>query len=309
MSSQPVNSNINTPSYQAKNIASSVSDELVIKKKHLLMGIDQSDSMRYYLSELTEHLNIMLGHLREQFYQSEVTVTVYGFSNPDQFEIIQPMISLKDFSIVPNLQIKGGTGLYSTIIRVDKMIQLPEYQDGNIIHILLTDGDDTTSNPDDSKEKVTEILQGYLNTLQSSERWISFIFAGANQDAIRTVSEFKLPETSALTFQVGYFKGCFDAIGNMLERVVSGEDSTPSIQTDDRQLSCPVDEDFDSPCFITRRQSAPSNYQNMLSITSCGPTNDHIQSEYNYNDYNVQSYVPNDYFQSEYDDSVPSYVP
>ena len=284
--------------------AASISSTVIVKGKkiHIVITVDISGSMSGVLQQLLDAINDVLGHLKEQFSDQEVTITVVTFSNSVQ--VVLPQTNLKDFSLIQPLHADGGTALNDAIMFGAQMIKAPEYA-GQTIFITVTDGDENASNKQNSDQVISTILQGYLETLSNPESAVTFILAGANQDTIRKVATFGLPPTSALNFNIGYVQGCASALGNMLGRVASGQDSTPSVQYDDRLMSCPMnyDQGESSPCVLPSHDS-----QWVMARTNSGPS-DYMPSEY---DDSTPSYQPgpSDQMPSEYDDdSTPSCHP
>jgi hypothetical protein len=273
------------------------------KKIHIVITVDISGSMSRVLQQLLDAINDVLGHLKEQFGDQEVTITVVTFSNSVQ--VVLPQTNLKDFSLIQPLHADGGTALNDAIMFVDQMIQAPEYK-GQRILFTVTDGDENASNKEHTDVVISKILRGYLETLSNPESAVTFILAGANQDTVRKAATFGLPPTSALNFNIGYVQGCASALGNMLGRVASGQDSTPSVQHDDRLMSCPIDYDQcdSSPCVLPSHDS-----QWVMARTHSGPS-DYMPSEYNDDSTPSRHQGPSDYMPSEYgENSPPSYHP
>ena len=284
--------------------AASISSTVIVKGKkiHIVITVDISGSMSRVLQQLLDAINDVLGHLKEQFSDQEVTITVVTFSNSVQ--VVLPQTNLKDFSLIQPSACNGGTALNDTIVFNDQMIKVPEYA-GQKILITVTDGDENASNKQNSDQVISKILLGYLETLSNPESAVTFILAGAYGNTIRKVATWGLPDTSALDFDIRYVQGCASALGNILGRVASGADSTPSVQYDDRVMSCPMDYDQgeSSPCVLPSHDS-----QWVMARTNSGPS-DYMPSEY---DDSTPSYQPgpSDQMPSEYDDdSTPSCHP
>jgi len=280
----------------AASISSTVSG--VQNPIHIVLSQDNSGSMSGTLPQMQSEITNVLGHLKEQFGNREVTITVVAFSN--NVQVVLPQTNLKDFSFIQPLHADGGTALNDSIVFVDQMIKAPEYA-GQKILITLTDGEENASQKENTNERISTILKGYLETISNPESAVTFILAGANQDTIRKVATWGLPPTSALNFNIGYVQGCASGLGNMLGRVASGQDSTPSVQDDDRVMSCPAES---SPCVLPSHDS-----QWVMARTHSGPS-DYMPSEY-YDD-STPSYHPgpSDQMPSEYnDDSTPSCHP
>ena len=211
-----------------------------------IFTLDLSHSMTGTLPPLIEQLNTFFGKKKEQFANQDVYATICVFADPQHIAVIQPRVKLSEISRIPCLNTLGNTALNSAIMFVDDLItKNHEYQNGQVTHILLTDGQENTSLKEHTKEVVSEVLQGYLKSKDTDPKTAkTLIFAGANQDAIATAKSYGLTEEYALTFNLSYTQGCINALDNMITRHASGTDTTPSVSAVDRQLSCPVANDY-----------------------------------------------------------------
>jgi hypothetical protein len=320
--------NSNFTSTSAANAASITSGMSGVKcRTHIVIVKDTSSSMTSTIKKLTDSTNDVLGHLKEQFEGQEVTITVVTFAS--NVKVALPQTDLKNFDLIPPLSADGQTALNDAIVFVDKMIHTPSYEGRRII-LTITDGDENASNPENSNDVISKIVQGYLETLSKPESSVTFIICGANQHTISKADSLGLPPTSALDFKISYVEGCANALGNMLGRVASGQDDTPSVKWDDRVKSCPSDDYYqvsDTHCGLKRTArtfSGPSDYVPSVYVDSTS-TDDYNEGDespcvltrtataQSYDSQYVMTRThsgPSDYMPSEYeDDSTPSYYP
>jgi hypothetical protein len=233
---------------------------------HIIIVVDISGSMFGRLGNLLKSLTDVIGQLKENFHGREVTITFVSFESTVQ--VIVPQTALCDFQSVPQLRADGNTALHDAIVFVDHLMRSSTYE-GQKIVIVITDGEENASAPENSRELVSQLLQGYLASQADPASSVSFILAGAYGIATRVVETYGLSSTSALNFDISYVQGCTQALGNMLDRVASGQDSLPSISAEDRLTSMPSD-DYDH-C-QARTSSGP--YQFTMVRADSGPAFD-----------------------------------
>lgn len=267
---------------------------------HITIVADRSGSMLGSLENLLKSLTDVIGQLKEKFQGREVTITFVSFASTVQ--VVVPQTALCDFLSVPQLRADGNTALHDAIVFVHHLMRSSTYQGQNIV-IVITDGEENASDPKNSHEIVSQLLQGYLASQADPASSVSFILAGAYGIATRVVEDYGLPSTSALNFDISYLEGCTQALRNMLDRVASGQDSLPSISAEDRLTSMPSD-DYDH-C-LARTSSGPHDFT-MVQADS-GPAFDDDSCptplpqshpiEYNRNPMNPHypaDYVPSDW--------------
>ena len=105
--------------------------------------------------------------------------------------------------------------------------------DGSVIILIMTDGDENAS------KKYTKTQINKLITKKKLLGW-NFIFMGANQDAIRTASEFSIQKESSLTFNANNVKDAFRSASHAIGRSQNGGDLcfTPVERTKSHPTSC-----------------------------------------------------------------------
>jgi len=279
--------------------AASITNNLSVQGRvHIIIVVDTSGSMLGHLYHLLKSMTDVIGQLKEKFEGREVTITFISFASSVQ--VVVPQTALCDFESVPKLRADGNTALHDAIVFVDGLIK--DY-DGQKIVITITDGEENASAPENSHERVSLLLQGYLASQADPASSVSFILAGAYGIATRVVRTYGLPQTSALNFDLSHVQGCTQALGNMLDRVASGQDRLPSISAEDRLMSMPSD-DYDDclartssgPHFTMVRadsgpafddDSCPTPFPQSHPIDySRNPVNPHYPSDYQASDWN-----------------------
>ena len=191
---------------------------------------DKSGSMASTLRPLTRSLSgTMLGLKPILPTGSQFSYSTFNNDLTQHFQC-QPC---DEFTMLPESVANGGTALWDCMMTVLKNLAKIEFE-GKKILIVLTDGHDENSTPG-----ALEKLKALLKDLVSDQ--FGVLFMGANQDAIVTARLLGLPEECALTFSVDHPQEATRAFGDIMERCISGQDSTPSVRQTDRVTSMPSD--------------------------------------------------------------------
>ena len=178
-----------------------------------------------------------------------------------------------EFTRLPESVANGGTALWDCMMAVLKNLAKIEFK-GKKILIVLTDGHDENSTPG-----ALEKLKALLKDLVSDQ--FGVLFMGANQDAIVTARLLGLPEECALTFSVDHPQEATRAFGDIMERCISGQDSTPSVRQTDRVTSMPSEclpSDVNGPMFRADSQPASRFVDMNDELTPTPAPSDHASS-------------------------------
>jgi Mg-chelatase subunit ChlD len=191
--------------------------------------LDCSGSMSPYVERTISGFN--------EFVQSSAKDSVLSlilFS--DTVQVISENIKISDVEPLTASSYKplGSTALLDGIGHAIELAEKFESKswadDGTVIILIMTDG------MENSSKKYTKTQINKLITKKKLLDW-NFIFMGANQDAIRTASEFNIHEDSSLTFDTNNVKDAFRSASHAIDRSQNGGDLrfTPV----ERNRSCP----------------------------------------------------------------------
>ena len=103
----------------------------------------------------------------------------------------------------------------------------------NITIAIITDGEDNAS-VTYTKQMIHRLIEE-----KKSLGW-TFVFMGANQDAIQVANELNINSNSALTFNAACVKNAFECLSNAVNRFRSGENNGIEFSADERRFSCTI---------------------------------------------------------------------
>ena len=87
----------------------------------------------------------------------------------------------------------------------------------SVMVVILTDGQENSSRT---------YTKAHVNDLIAAKADWTFVFLGANQDAISEARNIGIPECSAMTFDQGNTTQAFDGLSDAVGRQISGESAT-----------------------------------------------------------------------------------
>jgi len=142
-----------------------------------------------------------------------VKVQFTGAKFSDTFNIFSKNIKGEDVNITPDMiQPNGTTALIPSFARMirytEETISKMEFAPGNVVFILLSDGDQTTDtliNGDETDIPYTDInggkerLKKLITKHQNEDNW-KFFFLGCNFDAVTTGAKFGINENTCLNY-------------------------------------------------------------------------------------------------------------
>jgi hypothetical protein len=155
----------------------------------------------------------------------------------DTVKVVSENIKISDVKplTVSSYRPHGSTalldGIGHAIELADKFESKSWADDGSIIILIMTDGDENASK-NYTKNQINKLI-----TKKKLLGW-NFIFMGANQDAIRTASEFNIQEDSSLTFDANNVTDAFRSASHAISRSQNGGDI--SFTQIERNRSCPA---------------------------------------------------------------------
>jgi uncharacterized protein YegL len=112
----------------------------------------------------------------------------------------------------------GQTALLDAIGVTIKTAEQRVVEGRSVTVVILTDGQENSSRVY-TKAHVNDLIAA------KSDSW-TFVFLGANQDAISEARTIGIPECSAMTFDQGNTTQAFDGLSNAVGRQISGESAT-----------------------------------------------------------------------------------
>ena len=229
-------------------------DRQKVEPTNIIFAFDVSGSMVDLLSKLVHSFNTEILATHKKTFANAVDidgivpenelclVSMITFSGCNKINVLYKDIPIVEMDEIKNGQLvaDGLTALRTTIVFIDDMRKTLKYPNRKTMIFILTDGEDTDSNREDSCKKISEIFERYERTkIEDPKHCISATLVGSNQDAVLTGGSMGLTRTNALTFNNDNIGDAMSSIGRMVSRVVSGDECSPSINEDDRIRSCP----------------------------------------------------------------------
>lgn len=171
---------------------------------HLVLVIDRSGSMYSVKDRMDEAIN---GVIQEQkLEKGECTISIYQFDSDGTWD--KPTLRLDEvchgipIAEAPQFNIKpsGGTPLIDATCKViddtgSYLASIPErWRPGRVIFVIVTDGNENTS-----VENTKEGLNKRIERQRDTYKW-TFMFLGANQDAIAEAQKYGIKQDFALTY-------------------------------------------------------------------------------------------------------------
>lgn len=167
-------------------------------KTEIICILDRSGSMGSMLNETIEGFNSFIDE--QKAVKGKARVTLVQFDN--KYEVIYSGIKLKDVPVLDTNTFKprGMTALLDAIgktLTEQKERIINEKWADKVIVVILTDGHENASQEfkTDTVKKLTKDAQ--------DEGW-SFVYLGANQDAIVAAQNFGIDTKSTLNMVSGY---------------------------------------------------------------------------------------------------------
>ena len=160
----------------------------------LLFIIDESGSMGFIARDMEGGIASLLEE--QSKLPGKLTVDVAYFDTNFRYPVSLADPEDVTVSIIP----KGGTALHDAIVRASgqfgqTLAELPEEErPGTVIAVIVTDGEENSS-----RESTKDDVKALITEQQDTFNW-SFIFLGANQDAVLTGQSFGLRSGASMTY-------------------------------------------------------------------------------------------------------------
>jgi hypothetical protein len=114
---------------------------------------------------------------------------------------------------------QGQTALLDAIGKTIKHAEKVNNENHKTV-VILTDGEENFSSSF-TKAHVNDLI----NIKKETGKW-TFVFLGANQDAIKEAGKLGIPECSAMTFDQQHTQETFEGLSRAVSRQVTGESQT-----------------------------------------------------------------------------------
>lgn len=170
---------------------------------HITMVIDRSGSMQEIKKATEESINGFVNQQKEVAGTATLAVLKFDFEfdwgfNKDQKDFkMEPLDKIKESFV---LKPRGSTALLDAIGRAivqtgEALAEMKEDdRPDSVIFVIVTDGEENASR----EFSVTKIKK-MIEEQTQKYNW-TFLFLGANQDAILTANEFGIGQGNAITF-------------------------------------------------------------------------------------------------------------
>jgi uncharacterized protein YegL len=187
--------------------------------------VDRSGSMASCLVGMESGLNMFVA--RQAALPGDAAVMLAQFD--DSYEVLWPMRPLRSaprYRLAP----RGGTALHDAIghylTDVEDVVSV-ERQARPVIVAIVTDGEENTS-----KEWTKQAVRARITQLRDVRGW-TFVFLGANIDAVGVGATFGISAESALTFRTGNATQSYAALNRYVTQARAGH--TAAFGPDDRR--------------------------------------------------------------------------
>lgn len=167
-------------------------------KTEIICILDRSGSMSSMLTETIGGFNSFISE--QQKVKGKAKVTLVQFDNV--YEVLYAGVKLKDVPLLDTNTFKprGMTALLDaigkTLTEQKARIETEKWAD-KVIVVILTDGHENAS------QEFSTANVKHLTQVAQTEGW-SFIYLGANQDAIEAAQKFGIDTKSVLNMVSGY---------------------------------------------------------------------------------------------------------
>lgn len=179
--------------------------------------LDCSGSMEMFIDRTISGFNAFI---QSSDQSSELSLILFNDSVNVIFEnkVVKFVNPLTNLTYRPH----GSTALLDGIGKAIKLAEQFESKnwaddEKSIIILIMTDGQENSSKTF-TKQYINETI-----TQKKFKGW-TFIFMGANQDAIKSASEFNIDEQTSLTFETENVNQAFRSVSNAIERSRKGEE-------------------------------------------------------------------------------------
>ena len=198
---------------------------------HIHFLLDRSGSMYDCLNDTIGGFNSFVKSQQEDTCSGHCFMSFYQFDHEYQIVYLNKPIQQVEFLNKLTFQPRGQTALIDAIGQTICSVNASssEYDNTNIIVVILTDGQENAST-EFQHSKIKDMIT------EKEHRGWKFIFLGANQDAINTASNFGIQRQSALTYAQtpNGVRNTFQSLSSAVTRARNG--SQPIAFTDQERF-------------------------------------------------------------------------
>jgi uncharacterized protein YegL len=178
--------------------------------------LDRSGSMYGFVDDTLGGFNAFVDRQRDDNPDGTMTLIMFnhGLTTAYSGRSMKDVGPLTPREYSPH----GQTALLDAIGVAIKTAERRAVEGRSIMVVILTDGQENSSRVY-TKAHVNDLIAA------KSDNW-TFVFLGANQDAIGEARTIGIPECSAMTFDQENTTQAFDGLSNAVGRQISGESAT-----------------------------------------------------------------------------------
>ncbi len=187
--------------------------------------LDRSGSMWETIDDTIGGFNSFIEE--QQRLENKCIFSLYYFDH--EYDVVCKNIDIREVRLInrDTYQPRGQTALFDAIgMTIRKIIP----NDDNIIVVILTDGQENSS-----REYRKDIILSMIK--EKEELGWSFIYLGANQDAIESANTIGINSNSAMTYSSNAVRGCFSAVSGAITRVRTREQNQVHFTPQERSES------------------------------------------------------------------------
>lgn len=201
--------------------------DVVNPNRHIVILMDRSGSMESCKTDTEGGLRSFLAEQNSEF-PAGTRVSMYEFDT--QYNVVyenEPLSGVPDYVLTP----RGGTALLDALGRTittvkAKRKKLPKPQRPDVIMVIVTDGHENSSHEFDFAT-IKSMIE------KRTEKGWTFIYLGANQDAITVAASMGISRDGSMTYDTANTTEAFASMSGLVTRGSKG--GSYSFTDDDRK--------------------------------------------------------------------------
>lgn len=183
---------------------------------HVVAIVDRSGSMQTIRDDTIGGFNAFIDKQRTQ--PGDSTVSLYQFD--DHYEVVytgQPIAQVPGLVLEP----RGSTALLDAVGRTitstrSHLASLPEAErPGTVVVVIMTDGMENAS-----REYTFEAIRQLIEAQEKADGW-TFLFMGADQDAIKTGASLGVASARSISYSRAKTGAVWDSAAESIGRLKS----------------------------------------------------------------------------------------